>query len=205
MGGKHPKAAGADHEILDVIRDRWSPRAFDAARPVERADLLRLFEAARWTASSFNEQPWRFVVADRTREPGVHRALLGSLLGKNPLWAAAAPVLSLVAVRRTLERDGNVNAHAWYDTGQAVSTLALQATALGIAVRQMQGFDPDLARAACGVPAEFEPAVVMAIGYPGDPGLLPVESHRDAERTPRQRRPIAEFVFDGAWGRPLAR
>ena len=197
----HPKTARADHEILDVIRQRWSPRAFDPARTVAREDLLRLFEAARWAPSSGNEQPWRFVVASRAESPAAFEALAGSLTGRNPLWAHMAPTLVLVAVRATLERDHSDNQHAWYDTGQAVGFLTLQATALGLAVRQMEGFDREKARQACAVPAPFEPAVLMAIGYSGDPDSLTYQKHREAERTPRKRKPLGDFVFGGSWGR----
>src|SRR5262245_37401846 len=138
---RHPKIARPDHEILEVIRDRWSPRAFDASREVTPGDIRRLFEAARWAPSSRNEQPWRFVLADRRRTPDAFAALLDSLTPKNQTWAAAAPVLVLVAVRLTHEKDEIVNSHAWYDAGQAVAFLTLQATAAGLAVRQMQGFD----------------------------------------------------------------
>jgi nitroreductase len=194
------KTAHADHDILDVIRRRWSPRAFDPARPVAREDLLRLFEAARWAPSSGNEQPWRFVVAGRAAEASTFEALAGSLTGRNPLWARAAPALVLVAVRATLERDQSVNQHAWYDTGQAVALLTIQATEMGLGVRQMEGFDREQARQACAVPAPFEPAVLMAIGYAGDPDSLSYEKHRVAERTSRSRKPIGEFVFGGRWG-----
>src|SRR5690349_2642181 len=98
----HPKIARPDHEILDVIRDRWSPRAFDS-RPVSGVDLQRLFEAARWAPSSRNEQPWRFVVTDRDRTPDPYRSLLASLMPRNQAWASAAPVLVLVVVRLTHE------------------------------------------------------------------------------------------------------
>jgi nitroreductase len=199
----HPKIARPDHEILDVIRNRWSPRAFDATRDVARADLLRLFEAARWAPSSLNEQPWRFVVADRRQSPEAFAALFESLTGKNPEWAGAAPVLVLVAIRSTLERNGATNPSAWYDVGQAVALLTVQATAQGLSVRQMEGFDRDRARAACNVPDPFVPAVVMAIGYAGDPDTLVVERHREMERQPRTRRPIGETVFEGTWGRPF--
>lgn len=199
----HPKIARPDHEILDVIRQRWSPRAFDPTREVSRSDLRRLFEAARWAPSSFNEQPWRFVVADRQRSPAAFAAVNASLVPANRLWSAEVPVLVLVAVRTTLERDDALNSHAWYDAGQAVAFLALQATATGLAVRQVQGFDRDEARRACEVPAPFEPALILAIGYAGDPDALTVDKHRAAERAPRERRSIEEFVFEGAWGRVL--
>jgi nitroreductase len=196
----HPKVAQADYDILDVIRQRWSPRAFDAARGLSDHDLHRLFEAARWAPSSRNEQPWRFVVAEKQRSPAAFEALLGSLTAKNRAWAAAAPALLLVAVRTTHERDNIVNQHAWYDAGQAVAFLTLQATAIGLSVRQMQGFDLVAARAACRVPEPFEPAVVMAVGHAGDPATLTIESHRSDEQQPRERRGIGEFAFDGVWG-----
>ncbi|HET9368665.1 MAG TPA: nitroreductase family protein [Vicinamibacterales bacterium] len=198
----HPKVAQPDHEIVDLITRRWSPRAFDASRDVAREDLLRLFEAARWAPSSFNEQPWRFVVARRA-DPAAFAALLRTLTARNQEWAQAAPVLALVAVRSTLERNDVVNAHAWYDTGQAVANLTLQATAIGISVRQMQGFDIEAARAAVQVAPPFEPAVIMVIGYAGSPETLSHPPHRDAEQAPRSRRPVSEFVFDGTWGRSL--
>jgi nitroreductase len=196
----HPKVANADHEILEVIRHRWSPRAFDATAGLTDVELSPLFEAARWAPSSANEQPWRFVVASLVRKPDVYTALLAALTPKNRAWAKDAPVLVLVAVRLTFEHYGTPNPAAWYDAGQAVGFLSLQATAEGLAVRQMAGFDPVQARAACSVPEAFEPAIVMALGRVGDPERLENEKHRADERQPRSRRPLAEFVFDGAWG-----
>jgi nitroreductase len=196
----HPKIARPDHEILDVIRHRWSPRAFARGRDVAEKDLRRLFEAARWAPSSRNEQPWRFVVTHRVRTPEAFAGLLGAATSKNQLWAAAAPVLVLVALRSNHEAIEVANPHAWYDAGQAVAFLTLQATAEGISVRQMQGFDPAIARQALEVPPPFEPAVIMAIGYAGDPETLTVAGHREAEIAPRSRRPLDEFVFEGRWG-----
>ena len=196
----HPKHAPADHDILAVIRERWSPRAFDPARTLSRHDLRRLFEAARWAPSSANEQPWRFVVTDQHRSPEQFAALRGALTTANQAWAGAAPVLILVAVSLILSRTGGENRSAWYDTGQAVGFLTLQATEMGVAIRQMEGFDHDLVRQACAVPESFEPGVVMAVGYPGDPESLAVEHHRKSERTPRSRQAIETFVFGGIWG-----
>src|SRR5947208_12790761 len=121
----HPKHAPADHEILDVIRERWSPRAFDPTRALPRRELHRLFEAARWAPSSSNEQPWRFVVADRYRTPDDFASLHGALMQSNQSWASSAPVLILVAVNMLLTRTGGPNRSAWYDTGQAVGFLTL--------------------------------------------------------------------------------
>jgi nitroreductase len=197
----HPKLARADHDVHDLIQQRWSPRAFDEARDVGRGDLARLFEAARWAPSSQNEQPWRFIVVKRDPESTVWRAMISALVSGNQAWAAAAPVLVLAVVRLTLERNESVNPLAWYDAGQAVALLTIQATSQGLSVRQMEGFDRDAARQACGVPAGFEPAVVMAIGYAGDPEKLALEKHRAAETQPRRRKSLGDFVFDEAWGR----
>jgi nitroreductase len=199
----HPKHASPAHDIMDVIRHRWSPRAFDPAREVSVQDLRIVLEAARWAPSSYNEQPWRFVVAQRRRTPDAFSALLETIDPQNRDWAALAPVLALVAASTRLRRTGETNRSAWYDTGQAVAFLTLQATGLGLAVRQMEGFDHDAARAVCAVPADFEPVVAMAVGYAGDPDLLPTDRQRDAERLPRKRQPIDEFVFEGTWGKTL--
>lgn len=193
------KRARTDHEIHELIQQRWSPRAFDSTRPVPRADLLRLFEAARWAPSSRNEQPWRYLVIGREEFPAEWRALLETLTGSNQAWAAAAPVLVLAAVRTSYEATGTANQMSWYDAGQAASLLTMQATAQGLGVRQMEGFDRSRARTACNIPHEFEPAVVMAIGYPGDPEELTLEKHRAAERQPRLRRPLGDFVYEGRW------
>jgi len=197
----HPKVAAADHDVHELIRHRWSPRAFDPARPVSRADLLRLFEAARWAPSSFNEQPWRFVVVMRDQSLAAWEAVTASLSPTNRSWAAAAPVLVLASIRLTLERTEQPNPLAWYDAGQAVALLTVQATAQGLFVRQMEGFDHEHARRVCDVPEGFDPIVMMAIGYAGDPDTLSSDKHRAAERTPRRRRAVGDFVFENTWGR----
>jgi nitroreductase len=197
----HPKTARAEREVIDLILRRWSPRAFDPERPVTREDLLRLFEAARWAPSSGNEQPWRFIVVDRHESPAEFSAITDSLTGRNPLWATSVPTFVVVVVRTTLERNDSVNRHAWYDTGQAVGFLVLQATSMGISTRQMEGFDREKAGVACTLPKGFEVAVIMAVGYAGDPASLQYEKHREAEQTPRSRKAMEEFVFGGGWGR----
>ena len=202
-GMTHPKHAAADHEVLDLIRERWSPRAFDATRSLSLDELWRLFEAARWAPSSRNEQPWRFVLAHRDHSAEAYERLLSSLIGGNQSWARSAPALILTAVQLVVEKTGETNRHAYYDAGQAVAYLTLQAQSQGLGIRQMEGFDHAIARDVCQVPDGFEPAVVMAVGYPGSPDALPSEKHRAAEVTPRLRRKASDFVFDGTWGKAL--
>ena len=150
-----------------------------------------------------NEQPWRFIVAERRRTPEAFATLLSALTGRNPTWAGSAPVLALVAVRKTFEAVDVANESAWYDAGQAVALLVMQATSMDLSVRQMEGFDRERARTALAIPAPFDPAVAMAIGYAGDPASLPLEKHREAERRPRSRKALGDIVFEGAWGLAL--
>lgn len=190
----HPKIAHTDHDVLEVIRARWSPRAFDLSRPVSHDAQKQLFEAARWAPSSANEQPWQFIVADRFTSADGFAAMLGALNEGNQSWAQYAPVLVLAAARTDMEKSGRPNQHAWYDTGQAVTLLAIQATSMGLGLRQMAGFDREKARVAGRVEPPFEPVVIMALGYPGAPDALPNEKHREMETQPRARRPISDFV-----------
>ncbi len=180
--------------IHPLLSARSSPRAF-AARPVEPAKLRALFEAARWAPSSYNDQPWSFIVATRENTAGYLR-LLSVLARPNAQWARQAPVLALAVGRLNLNHSGQPNRHAFYDVGQAVANLTVQATALGLAVHQMGGFDVEQAREQFGLPKGQEPVVVLALGYRGD-----AEPLRAAERAPRTRKPLEEFVFTERWGK----
>lgn len=198
-----PRTAPTDHPILPVLADRWSPRAY-ADRPVEPEKLASIFEAARWSSSSFNEQPWRFIVAvkDASADGGADYAkALGCLVAFNQSWARTAPVLIVTAARTNFARTGKPNRCAQHDLGQAVACLAAQATELGLHLHQMAGIELEKTREAWGIPAEFEPVTVIALGYLGAPDRLP-EPLRAGENAPRIRKPLAEVVFSGAWEQP---
>ncbi|MGH9331045.1 MAG: nitroreductase family protein, partial [Vicinamibacterales bacterium] len=143
------KPAATDYPILDVIRERWSPRAFDD-RPVDRADLLSLLEAARWAPSSFNEQPWRFVIAERHSDPAAFERVIGSLVESNQVWARLAPIVGYSVASMTWAKTGRPNRHAWHDVGLSMSRLLIEATSRGLFVHQMAGYDTQKAREACG-------------------------------------------------------
>ncbi len=194
------KHAATHVPIHDLLARRWSPRAF-AERPVEPDTLASLFEAARWAPSSSNEQPWRFVVATKDAAAAYDR-LLACLLEGNRKWACRAPVLMLSVARLTFEDDGKPNRHALHDTGMALENLLLQATALGLAAHPMAGFDLDKARTDLRIPSGFEPVAMVAVGYPGDPSLLP-EYLQQREAKPRERTPVSGFVYAGLWEAPL--
>jgi nitroreductase len=185
------------HPIHDVIRRRWSPRAFDANRAVEPAKLRSCFEAARWAPSSNNEQPWAFIVATKDRPDEFARSL-SCLVERNQSWARHAPVLIIGVASLTFSRNGKRNTHALYDLGAAVAFLTIEATAQGLSLHQMAGFLPDKARETYSIPESFEPVVEIALGYRAEPDLLP-EDLRQRELTPATRKPITDFVFEGRW------
>lgn len=191
------KSAETSAPVHNLIRDRWSPRAFDS-RPIEPEKLRSLFEAARWAASSYNAQPWYFIVA-RKDEPENYKKILDCFVEFNQGWAKGAPVVALSVARLKFEHNGALNNHAFHDVGQAAANLALQATALGLQVHQMAGILPEKAREIFGIPEGYEAVAGFAIGYPGNPDSLPGQL-REQEHAPRTRKPLDSFVFTGKWG-----
>jgi nitroreductase len=159
---------------------------------VENEKLLSLFEAARWSPSSRNEQPWRFVLGLKHRGDSYGR-LFESLTEANKSWAHQAPVLVAVVAKLTFERDGSYNRSALLDVGGAIANLTVQAVSVGLQVHQMAGFDRESVRKTCGIPDGFDPVVMLAIGYADEAHLLPFHQ--------RRRFPLSSFVFEGSWGR----
>ena len=194
------KPADTQYPIHDLMQHRWGPRAF-ADRLIEPEKLHSLFEAARWAPSSNNEQPWRFIIANKDHETEWNR-LLACLVEGNRNWASRAPVLILSVASLNFGDDAKPNRHAFHDTGMAVENLVLQATALGLAAHQMAGFDVEKARADLKVPSGYEPVAVIAVGYPGDSDSLSARL-RERELQPRIRQPISAWTFSGQWGIPL--
>jgi nitroreductase len=192
------KKASAEANILPVILHRWSPRSF-SDQDVSPADLKTVFEAARWAASSYNEQPWRFLVGTRNSE--TYNKILSSLGGSNQLWARTASVLILCAARTTFTHNGAPNRVALYDLGAAAATLCYQAAALGLFTHQMAGFDTDLARRLFNVPEEYIFGAAIALGHQGEPAALPNQQMLAQETSPRRRKSLNEFVLS-AWGEP---
>ena len=192
------KPAQTQFPIHELLKKRWSPRAFDE-RPVEADKLLSLFEAARWAPSSNNGQPWRFLVATKENTTEYDR-LFNCLVEGNQKWAHHAPVLLLSVAKLEFE-DGSPNRHALHDTGMAAENLIVQATALGLVAHQMAGFRIDQARADCKIPEGYEPVAMIAVGYPGDPAQLS-DRLRTREAQPRVRKPLTEFVYSAIWEQP---
>lgn len=190
------KPAETQSPIHDLLRRRWSPRAY-SEQMVEPEKLRSLFEAARWAPSSNNEQPWHFIVGTKADPPAYDR-LCACLKEGNRKWAFRAPVLLLSVARLNFEDEGTPNRHAWHDTGMAALSLCLQATSMGLIAHQMAGFDIEKARTDLDIPPGHEPVAMIAVGYPGDAAALP-EYLRERELKPRERKPVTEFVSHGTW------
>jgi len=191
--------AVTDHPILQVLAERWSPYGFED-RPVPEADLRSLFEAARWAASSYNEQPWNYLVATRENLQEFGR-LLSCLVEANQTWAKAAPVLVLGVVNLRFAKNNQDNRAAVHDLGLAAGNLLVEATARGLSVHQMIGILPDKAREVYQIPEHSEAWTAMAIGYKADPAKLP-DALKERDLAPRQRKPLGKFVFTGRWEKP---
>ena len=189
-----------EHEIMSVLTQRRSPRAY-SGQAVPAAVVEQVFTAASSAASCYGEQPWRYLMGSQASSPEAHAKILGSFMEFNQAWAKHAPVLAVGVAKLTFSHDGNANAWARYDVGQATATLAVQAAELGLQIHQMAGFSPDALRAAFSIPEGFEPVVVFTLGYPGPAADLP-DGLREKETAPRVRKPLAEFLFEGAWPTP---
>jgi len=185
------KTAKTQHDISELIRRRWSPRAF-SDRPIAEEELQALFEAASWAASSYNEQPWQYVYAHRSDEAGFQR-LLSCLKPGNQTWAKNAAVLVLSSASTTFSRNGKTNHHALHDTGAANAHLLLEATRRDIYGHAMAGFDYDRTVEEFELAEPVVPVCFLALGYLGDPEQLE-EPLRSSEQKPRQRQPVDSFT-----------
>lgn len=191
------RQASTDYPVHELIAKRWSPYSFDD-RPVLVDDLRSLFEAARWAPSSYNEQPWNYIIATKEK-PEEFAQLLSCLVEGNQVWARNAPVLALGIVRLNFARNDKPNRAAIHDLGLAAGNLVMEATARGLSVHQMIGILPDRAREIYEIPEGYEPMTGMAIGYRGDPNRLP-DNLKERDLSRRSRKALREFVFSGTWG-----
>ena len=191
------KLAQNDYPVHEIIRKRWSPRSFDN-RFIDPAKLRSMFEAARWSPSASNLQPWYFIIGMKGDE--TYAKIMDTLVEFNQLWAPTAPVLFVaVAAENTIK--GTTNHSAVYDLGQSVAYLTIQAMHEGLYVHQMAGFDVAKATFLMDIPAGYKPVTVSAVGYPGKPDVLH-PNLKPMEIAPRERRKAAGSVFSGIFGQP---
>ena len=193
------EAVAQTPELKEILRARRSPRTF-SAQQVSDEQLRQIFEAARWAASSFNEQPWRFFLGRRGDE--THGKIFSTLVAFNQAWAKSAPVLMLSVASRRFARNGSANRYALHDTGAATAYLALQASGLGLFTHAMGGFSEEKAREAFSIGEEWEVGSVIALGYLGNGAEL-TEEYRQMEQAPRERKELSEIIL-AEWNRPAA-
>ena len=190
------RARVADYPVASLFLERWSPRAF-TEEPVSRLELLTMLEAARWAASSYNGQPWRFVFAIRDTPPW--QDFLSLLAPGNQVWAHRAAALVFFVSRTCIRKPGSdadepLPTHA-YDTGAASASFTLQAHLLGWAAHGMVGFDRGAAAATLAVPSDCSINAVYAVGRAGNAELLP--EHPRQREHPSGRAPLGDLAFEG--------
>ena len=185
--------------IHELLAKRWSPRAFDTSRDVSREQLTALLEAARWAPSCNGDEPWRYLIWSRSRDPdGWHKAF-ECLSENNKKWVKNVPLLMLSCAGSVFGYSGKPNRYGQHDTGAASVCLALQGAALGLAVHQMGGYDAAKARVAFSIPDEYTPMAMIAVGYQTSPDVLDPDT-REKELKARSRRPLESHFFEGGWG-----
>lgn len=193
------KSANTSANLIAPIKERWSPRAFDANKTLEDTDLKEIFEAARWAPSCFNEQPWRFMAFGRDAE---QRSVVESALNEGNAWAKEASHLVVIAASTEFGHNGKPNRHAFYDTGAAVISLIYQAQTHGIASHQMAGFNRDQLEKDLHCPDKHEFVAVLALGYECENKEKSVlnETLLEKEKAPRQRKDLNQIVsFNQGW------
>jgi nitroreductase len=188
--------------IAELIANRWSPRAYDASKAVSQAQITALCEAARWAPSSYNDQPWRFIVCDKNTDLAAWQKAFDCLMPNNQAWLINAPVLMLGCANTLLDVNQQANRFAQYDTGAAVENICLQATQMGLMTHQMGGYHADKAREAFAIPAQFTLMAMISVGYAAEATILTGDLY-DREIAPRKRKPLGELFFNGHWNAPI--
>ena len=194
------KKATSQTPIHDLLARRWSTRAFDASKPVPREQLASLLEAGRWAPSCNGDEPWRYLIWDRARDPEGFQKAFDCLSDNNKKWVKNVPLLMLSCAGTNFAATGKPNRWTQHDTGAASTSMALQAEAMGLMVHQMGGFDADKVRAAFGIPADYTLMAMIAVGYQAAPEVLDEETKKK-ELAPRGRKPLGERFFEGGWGK----
>ena len=188
--------------IDSTIAGRWSGRAYDAAKTVPHEQVIALLEAARWAPSCFGDQPWRFVVWNKSTNAQAWQQAFDCIVSGNQAWAKDAQVLLLVCADTLFGHNQQPNRWAQYDTGAAAENLCLQAGVSGLMAHQMGGFDANMTREKFNIPAQYTPMAMISVGYPADVATLTgdVLARETAART---RKPLSELFFDASWDMPV--
>jgi nitroreductase len=196
------KKIDTQEKVDDLIANRWSGRAYDVNRQVTKQDLISLLEAARWAPSCFGDEPWRYIVCDKSTNKIAWNKAFSCLTEGNQSWAVNAPVLILALANTVFSHNGKNNRWAQYDTGAATMSLCIQASSLGLMVHQMGGFNAEKAAEVFLIPEQYTSMAMIAVGYQLAEDEITGELMK-RESSARQRNPLAEQFFDGEWGKPI--
>lgn len=186
------KSTNNNYPINSLTTKRWSTRLFDN-RPVEKEKILSILEAARWAASAFNAQPWRFIVGINNDDD--HKKILSTLIDWNIQWAKNAPVLILNIAEKKFSHNAEPNPTYKYDLGQAVAFMTLEATSQGLFSHQMTGFNPNKAHTIFNLPDELKVVSVTAVGYYSADADVPNDILK-LEEKPRERIDLDKIVLN---------
>ncbi|WMN05960.1 nitroreductase family protein [Marivirga arenosa] len=183
-------------EQLSLLKERKSTVAF-SDEPINTTQLEQIFEATRWAASCFNEQPWRFIVATKENET-LYKKVLNGINPHNQNWAKNAPVLMIAIAKKTFSMNGAENKHSWHDVGLAVGNMSAQATAMGLYLHQMAGIVKENIQQDFEISEDFEVVSAIALGY-----KLPIEEVPEdlkaRESKERTRKEFSEFIYNVDW------
>jgi len=188
--------------IHDLIASRWSGRAYDSEKLLSPEQIISLLEAARWAPSCYGEQPWRFIVFDKATNKSAWQRALDCLAAGNQTWAKDAPLLLLACADSKMSKNETPNRWGQYDTGAASENLSLQATASGLMVHQMGGFNADKSREFFSIPDQYTPMAMITVGYQLAEDKIPNDI-KEREYSERARHAIEKNFFDGTWGKSI--
>lgn len=191
---KKIKEADTDHPIHELLTRRWSARAF-ASKPISDDSLQSFFEAARWSPSSMNAQPWMYIYAHKS-DTEAYEKLSSCIMDGNKQWCDNAPLLILSLANTIFTASGDKNRHALHDVGSANTSLLIQAASMNVYGHMLGGFHYERTRKVFKLPKHLEPVCFIALGYLDDPENLE-EPFRTREVTARVRKKVGEFVFKG--------
>ena len=188
--------------INETLANRWSGRAYDAAKKVSHEQTIALLEAARWSPSCFGDQPWRFIVWDKNTDAAAWQQAFDCLVPSNQSWVKDAPLLVLTCADTLFNHNQQPNRWAQYDSGAATENLCLQASSMGLMAHQMGGFSADKARATFTIPEQYTLMAMVSVGYAAD--ISTVEGDALARETAaRTRRPLGELFYTDTWGKAV--